>query len=304
MWLDRPAPGDRNASWPLNAGLDGAWAEVRVKAKDTTFNRWDTHACLAAMETPASMANEYFGAVTSRYRTSQYNGVPLEFEGREQWLLTPGRMVGLLSIESLQDQDAYAMGIALKTVSGRGSNGTRKEWTVPGKNHYEYGGLTIRLWPGGDPECDLVRCGAVDTAYTDTFSAGPGKCGLLSLVDPAAGKVQQKMPTRYAKGKIYHAVVEIYPTAFGGGESVKILPCPDGILGIELQEAHQTLQLIHNASDTAASFASALVGPVLHRSGEKHRLAFLPEVDSVEAVPAAASIRIPAGQHIVLRTAH
>ncbi len=303
MWLDKIAPGDRNSSWPLNAGLDGAWAEVRVNDKDATFNRWDTHACLSAMETPASMANEHFGAVTSTYRTAQYNRAPLEFEGREQWLLTPQRLVGLLSIESLQDQEAYAMSIALKTVCGRANNGTQKKWSSKGPNQYEYGGITIRLWPVGTPGRDLVSSGLIDTAYTDTFTTGTGKCGLLSLVDPAAAKATQKKPTQYAKGARYDAAVEIYPTAFGGATAVRLIPSVSGLVGIELQEAQQTLRLLHNISDAAANYSAAPAGAMLHRSGEKHRLAFLPEVDSVQHVNATASIAVPAGQHIVLRSA-
>ncbi len=302
MWLDQPAPGDRDAGWPLDAGLDGAWAEVRVNDKDATFNRWDTHACLAAMETPASMANEDFGAVTSKYRPAQYGRAPLAFECTEQWLLTPQRLVGLLSIESLQDQEAYAMSIALKTVCGRANNGTRKQWSSKSANEYEYGGLTIRLWPAGDAANDLVSCGEIDTAYTDTFSAGTGKCGLLSLVDPAAAEGRQKKLTHYAKGTRYHAAVEIYPTAFGGATAVGLIPRAGGLLGVELRETHQTLRLIHNPMDAVAEYTAAPAGAMLHRSGEKHRLAFLPEVNSVQPVTAAASTAVPAGGHIVLRS--
>jgi len=299
MLLDRDAHGNPE----LNAALDGAWAEVRVNTRPETVNRWDTHACLSKDEVLGSLADEHFGALASRYRTTQYKRPPIAFEGRQQWLVTPQRLVGLFSLESLADQDAYSMGFAIKTVCGRGSSGTRREWVQRGPTVFEYGGLTIRLHPLGDPATDLVALGAVQTSYTDTFTAGIGKCGLLTLVDPAAAKLQQRSPTHYAKGTHYHAAVEIYPTSFGAAASLAQVEAPSGLVAFELREATQSLLLVHNPGLADAAFTPSAPAARLHRSGQAHRLAFLPAVPTVAPVAAQGPVAVPAGQHIVLRSA-
>lgn len=302
LWVENTDGGEKALrGWPINAGLDGAWTEVRVNTKAETVNRWDTHACTSRDETVASLANEHFGTITARYRIAQYGQDPIAFQGLQQWLLTQQRLVGLLSLESLADQDAFSMGIAIKTVCGRDTSGIRKEWRQNGPNLFEYGALSVRLWSLGDSAGDLVRGGSILTGYTDTFSGNTRKCGLITLVDAGASKVQQEQKTHYAKGTRFHAAVEIYPTVFGGAASVSVLPCPNGLIGLELKELHQTLQLIHNPGSTSATVTNELGAGTMHRSGEKHRLAFLPAVESVAPVAITAAATLSAGEHVVVR---
>jgi hypothetical protein len=303
LWVEKSDMGQRPLrGWPINAGLEGAWAEVRVNGKPETLNRWDTHACLSRDETLSSMANVSFGAVAARYKLAQYGAAsPIPFEGTQQWLLTPRRLVGLIALESLADQQAIAMGVALKSISGRDTSGIRKQWVAKGPNLYEYGALTIRLWPVGDPASDLVSSGTIATAYTDTFSGNTGMCGLLTLVDPSAAKTQQK--TMYARGARFHAAVEIYPTVFGGASAVKLMSATGSLIGLHVEEADQSLQLLHNPTTSAASYMPPIASATLHRAGEKHRTDFLPAVESIAPTPARNSISIPAGELIVLRRA-
>jgi hypothetical protein len=301
LWVEDSALVQRSTrGWPLNAALDSAWAEVRLNTKPETLSRWDTHACLSRDETTSSLASESFGAVTAHYRLAQYSQPPIPFQGTQQWLLTPQRIVGLIVIESLEDQDAYSMAVALKLLSGRDGSGIRKEWKAKGPNLFEYGAFNVRLWPLGDPAHDLVSSGKIDTAYTDTFSGNSDKSGIMTLVDPAAAQSQQKTKNQYSKGTRYHAAIEIYPTTFGGATSFKLAPCTKGLIAFELEEPHQTLRLVHNPTAEAAGYATAGTGLTLHRSGERHRMPFLPAVQSVAPTPAPSLIAIPAGEHIVL----
>lgn len=308
MLIDRH-PTLKQAGWPLAAGLDAAWAEVRVNTRPETVNRWDTHACLSREESNSTISSEYFGSVSALYRLSVYGGQPLPWAARQRWLLTPQRLVGALELEALEDQMAYAMSIALKTVSGRGGSGIRKEWKAVGDNLYEYGPLTVRLWPSasgaGD---DLVTAGRQTTSYTDTFSGDTGMCGLLSLVDAASARENQQIQHNYAAGAAVRALVEIYPTEFGGAKSVSSSNMGSGLSLLQVVEAQQTLRLIHNVTSGTQSvlLSDAQLAPhgtILHRVGEMQRLPFLPPVESTKAAPPAASAELLAGHHLVLRSA-
>ena len=300
---EHPAP--KQASWPLGAGLDAAWSEVQLNTKAETVNRWETHACLSREESNSTISSKQFGSISAIYRLSVYGGEPMPWAGRQRWLLTPQRLVGVLELESLADQMAYAMGIALKTVSGR-SGGVRKEWKVKGKNLYEYGPLTIRLWPSGGSGDDLVAVGRQNTSYTDTFSGNSGMCGLLSLVDADSANENQQAQKRYTVGIKVRALVEIYPTEFGGAKSVSAQDMAPDLAGLELVETQQTLRLIHNVSQ-AVQEVSLNIGqeespPVsLHRVGEMWRLPFLPPVESRQSTRPTPTVELAAGEHLVLR---
>lgn len=299
-------PEPHQKSWPLAAGIDAVWTEVQLNDKPETVNRWNTHACLTAQETTATIVAKEFASLVAIYRLGGYDGQIYPWRGRQRWLLTRSRMVGALELESLEDQEVIAMGVAVKTVSGRGDNGIRKEWKQVSDFSYEYGPFTVRLWPVMTGEGkDLVAAGHKMAGYTDTFSGNEGKCGLLTMTDSPSATATSHDRMHYAKETRVRALVEIYPTHLG---PAKVSPLDSAIFtGFQIWEPGYSLTLLHNDSaferivshDELARWNAEPV--YLHREGERYRLPFLPAVATRISERVSDSIRLVAGEHIVLR---
>jgi len=286
--------------WQIHAGLDGVWAEARQNTKGETVNRWDTHACLAVNETTACMTGSGAGAVTTLNRLSQYGRAATEWQGAQQWIVTPKRMVGLLRLSAPTDLEAFSAGFAVKTVSGRDTGGIRKEWKQVSATEFHYGDLVVRFWvPDAADKGNLALAGKILTGYTDTFSGNSKKCGLLSLIDADAAALNQAKSVKYAKGTAFHALVEIYPNWSGPSAAVRV---EHGDLSmLELEADGGVLRLIHNQTQQEQSYSSKNGKGLLHLPGEAYRGSFLPEVESraAEKFSGGFEHRIAAGEFVL-----
>ena len=125
-------------------------------------------------------------------------------------------------------------------------------------------------------------------------------------MDADSANENQQAQKRYTVGIKVRALVEIYPTEFGGAKSVSAQDMAPDLAALELVEAQQTLRLIHSVSQ-AVQEVSLNIGqeesqPVsLHRVGEMWRLPFLPPVQSRQSTRPTPTVELAAGEHLVLR---
>lgn len=183
--------------WPLSAALHSASAEVRVKTGLGGLNRWDTHLCLARRERNECTVTRDYAALSTTHGLSVYKGPASNWECRQQWLLTPRRLVGLIELESLITQKAFSMGASLLLVSGRGNWGVRKEFRKLDERTWQYGSLIVRV--------HSEDFGVAATEYTDVMSGDSKRSGRLVFGDHTEGERE------FATGTRRFALVEIFP---------------------------------------------------------------------------------------------
>ena len=307
MVLEKYSPSKNG--WPLSAALDSIGSEVRVQPLDpaksgpgkstTTENGVDA---FSQREHNAATTARDFAALTTTYALSGYKTKPIDWEGRQEWLLTSNRLVGLLSLRSLKDQKAYAMRGCLNLVSGRGAWGVKKQFKNLSPDSFQYGALITKIL--------AQDYGAVATEYTDVMNAGPGKSGRIVLLDQAAAAAGQRTPITYPKDTEHFYLVEIRPKFSPSATSVTRLALKNGLVGVELAENNRKLRLIHNPKSTPETYTDTLdwTGKIqIHRSGEEYRPAWIGEDGKEEhANPpqvitgGAVKVEIPAGAHVVL----
>ncbi|MEI7808173.1 MAG: hypothetical protein WCJ07_06780 [Verrucomicrobiota bacterium] len=298
-----------NNRWPLSAALDSIGSEVRVKpldpaksgpGKSTTMD--SGLFSLSQQERNAALTSRDFAAITTTHALSGYKTAPISWEGRQEWLLTSERLIGLVSLRSLADQKAYALRGCINLVSGRAIWGVKKEFQRPTAETLRYGALTTKI--------HAHDYAGITAEYTDVMGLGPGKTGRIVLLDQAAQDAEQRTPVSYPKGTEHFYLVEIRPESSSAAGVVSKLALANGLVGIELTENGRTLRLIHNPKSTPATYRDQLawLGTIqLHRSGEEYRPAWIGEDGREEhANPPSliargdVKIEIPAGAHIVL----
>lgn len=289
-------------SWPLNAALQDAAVEVRIKPGDGGLDRSKTHLWLAQDETNAAIASEHFGSVSTRYRLSAYKTKSFDWAGRQVWLLTPQRLVGLVEIESLKDQQALGVNGVLQFISGRERWGTRKEFQSISANTISYGKLTTTIY-----QHDFAE---IRTEYTDTFAGDAKKAGRLLLLDSTQASGGSGT---YKAGAKHFYLAEVRPDSSAVASDIKRLDLPNGLLGFDVREGTHWYRILFNptSKDVAAEQSLEAFGrPIyLHRSGETYRPAWISESGKAEATGRAmplvltggrATVRVPADAHVIL----
>lgn len=297
------------SDWPLSAALDSIGNEVRLKPLDPAKSGPGKSATmdsglfsLSQQERNASSTSRNFAAITTTHTLSGYKTKPIGWEGRQEWLLTSERLVGLVSLRSLADQKAYAMRGCINLVSGRAFWGVKKNFQRPAADTLRYGALTTKL--------HAHDYAGITTEYTDVMGPGTGKTGRIVLIDQASSDAEQRTPVFYPKGAEHFYLVEIRPESSPAAGAVTKLALANGLVGIELTDNGRTLRLIHNPKSTPETYRDKLDWPgaiQLHRSGEEYRPAWIGEDGREEHAnppsPIARgdmTIEIPAGAHIVL----
>jgi hypothetical protein len=212
----------------------------------------------------------------------------------QTWLFTPERLVGLVRLESSEDQKAAGVFGDLFLVSGRGSWGVRKEIQDLGNGSFGYGDLVVTFHAHDFVGFDHEYAEAMGNSPNHTHS-GDNKlksCRLL-LVDEAA---QSGAITEYKKGTSHFYFVEVRP-ASSKPATVARLENKD-LLSFSVKDGTGTYRVAFNPGTQPVRWNLGQAG-TLHRTGEKSRPDFLKEagpVESVQPSPAPADYELPVGQ--------
>jgi hypothetical protein len=289
MALDEPT-----VAYPLNAALQVVTNQVRVALDG---QRWRTCKYLSMDEKNAVTVGGDLAALTTRYRIQNVawggRSTLTAWAGNQQWLMTPGRLVGLLEIEPLEDRDAYAIHGRIRFGVGRSKSVGEKEIERKDDRFFKYGALMCRLHEHNYAD---VITEESETFYIDKPEAFRSR--EIVLRDPRSVAEDGRTKVHYPAGTRQYFTVEVFPYWSDLAESVVRVATDSGLRGIEVTEKDRVLLLVHNPTDSdvryRADHAWAAGTAALHRSGTTE-----PHPESV-ALDGSVDVLIPAQTHIVI----
>lgn len=280
--------------YPLNAALQVVTNQYRLqprKPSEGNCTRWRECRYLSQDERNAVTIAKDFATLTTRYRIQNVawggKSTPTEWVGNQQWILTPERLVGVLEIEPLSDQQAYS-------VHGRIRFGLEKEIVRKEDGLFTYGALVCRLHEHNYADVITEKS---ETFYIDK----PEKYRSMEVVlrDKASIESGEQSPLTYTKGTRHFFTVEVLPDDRALAESVSRIATPEGLRGIELCVKGQRLLLVHNPGESACMlnisrpWAEGVLA--LHVSGSQ-----APAPKPLGAAGGRIEVQIPAHAHIVV----
>jgi hypothetical protein len=297
---DATLPKGVSRDWSLNAALNLAFSEAQLQPGDNQEN-YKTQACLALEEHNATTVTQKFAALTTTHRLAIYGGTPTGWQGTQSWLMTPQRLVGLLQIEAIENQQSCGVSAVFSLLSGRDYWGTAKTLESLGSGLYRYGQLMVKLWAHDYQDAMTRQIGSWD--FGDTTS---GKTGLLVLRD--AGSASGNPARTYPKGTRHHVLVEIYPDTSAAAKSVTLRRRDATLIDLELEESTGSrLRLLHNPANQEFSGSITDLNPSgwkKHVSGERMRADWLPPLPGGNGTQAtdltSANLVLPGFSHVVL----
>ena len=275
--------------FPLNAALQVVTNEFRLAPGG---QRWRSCRFLSQDEKNATIVAESFAALTTYYRIQNVawggRSTLTDWAANQQWLLTPGRLVGLLEIETLSDQKAHS-------VHGRVRFGMRQQ--IEKKDDalfFKYGGLLCRLHEHSYADVVTEKS---ETFYIDE----PERFRSTEIVlrDTASVEAGRGEQLTYPKGTRHHFTVEVLPYWSSLATSVTRVATASGLRGLDVVADGRRFVLLHNPTGTTLSHEFTLANgrAVLHRSGD-HR----PAPESITLTGGSAKVDVPAYAHVVLES--
>ncbi len=280
--------------YPLNAALQVVTNQYRLeprKPDEGNCRRWRECRYLSQDERNAVTIGRDFAALTTRYRIQNVawggKSTLTDWAGNQQWILTPGRLVGVLEIEPLSDQQAYS-------IHGRIRFGLETQIECQDAACFRYGALVCRLHEHNYADVITEKS---ETFYLDK----PDKFRSTEIVlrDKASLETGEQKPLTYAQGTRQFFTVEVLAEWSKPADSVRRIATPEGLRGLEVRADDRWLLLVRNATDAAVSFETSLPwaeGELsLHTSGSH-----TPAPQSFQAADGKVHLDIPAHGHIVL----
>ncbi|MBM4089783.1 MAG: hypothetical protein FJ276_10195 [Planctomycetes bacterium] len=243
--------------WPLSAALQNAACEVKVEpGADTDIVRRSKHRFMAQCQRNAVSLGADYGGLTTVYKvTDKTSGggttfKALPWEGRQAWLLTRDRLVGLLEISALADTRAWGIHGTLMLVAGREAWGHRREMVETGPGAWRYGNLAVRVISH-----DFA---AVSTEYTDIFTGSAKKSARLLLWDRPGGEAAEEL-WDYEAGATHYWLVEARPAWSEPAQAVRRLEkLPPALRGFVVTEKKRELRLVQNITDKPVRYAERI----------------------------------------------
>jgi hypothetical protein len=272
--------------FPLDAALQVVTSQFRLQPDG---QRWRSCRFLSANEENAVTVATDFAALTTRYRIQNVawggKSTLTNWEGQQEWLMTPKRIIGTLAIRPLADENAYS-------VHGRVRLGLKLPIEKLDAMTFRYGGLRVRLHEHNYSDVIIEPS---ETFYTDP----PEKFRSTEIVlrDAHSAKSGEKEPKTYAAGTEQFFTVEVSPSVSAPAAQVKRSELLGGLRALEVVADDQWFMVIHNPQKTAATATVAVSGAesILCR-----------QAGSVSK-PAIAKVRdgkvrcsVPAKSHVVL----
>jgi hypothetical protein len=255
MLLDPPS----SSTWPLNAALDSATSEVQttpgslpgVDRKNFRSFPQDEHDAVTMTRTFAALSTSYIVSDKTNPR-GPFN--PRKWQGDQQWLFLPDRLIGLLSITSLEDQQAYGLDGSIKLVSGRQTWGSQKTFQQLDPSTVGYGNLVVRIPDqnyGGKLSTSLEAASASDP--NDKTNKG----GRILIQDARANSPNT---IAYRRGESHYYMVEIFPNTSAADQTTR-LQISNGLEGFQAIEKGRVLQIIANPTNVPLNYIATLPTP-------------------------------------------
>ena len=234
---------------------------------------------LASEEENTSTVTPDFAAVSTRHVLSRYKGGKIPFAGRQTWLFLPDRLIGLVEVESLTNQDNYGVCGQLNLLVGRGEF-RKNEPVVAARilspKTVQYGSLTLDFH-------DLDYRGFATEYFMVFGDYVPGtttKSQRLLLLDPGSTGDRPGTKIHYTTGETHFYLVEIRSRAATTPAQVVRLKAAPGLIGFDACVAGTTYRLLFNGSRQTQNVSPLFTGHESwepHADGEQYRPAWLEE---------------------------
>lgn len=242
---------------------------------------------LTRSEHNATTVTKDFATLTTAHRLGNYGASrPSDWAGAQAWLFTQDRLVGLVCVETLSDQQNGGLTGVLQFINPQ--KGGQPLETVIAGSRYKTGKLNIKL--------QAHDYGAVQA---DSAAA---KFTRINLVDTASS---------YSKGSSHFYLVELYPDVSTPAKSVTRTKFNNGLIGFEVKAAGKTHRVVFNATGEPQVYrlSPTDADADIHREGGRYRPAWIsPEGREEHApVPTRATrkelthgITVPPYSHVTL----
>jgi hypothetical protein len=273
--------------FPLDAALQVVTSQFRLQPDG---QRWRSCRFLSANEESAVTVAKDFAALTTCYRIQNVawsgKSTLTNWEGQQEWLMTPKRLIGTLAIRPLADEKAYS-------IHGRVRLGLKLPIEKLDATTFRYGGLRVRLH---EHNYSNVITEPAETFYTDP----PEKFRSTEIVlrDAHSVKCGEKEPKTYAAGTEQFFTVEVSPADSQPAAQVKRHELPGGLRALEVVADGEWLMVVHNPQKAAVNATVPAPG-----GGE----VFCFQARAGESKLAVAKVRegrvqcsVPAKSHVVL----
>jgi hypothetical protein len=227
---------------PLDSALQVVTAEVRLTRDG---NHWTGARCCSALEKLTTALGPDFGSLAVRYTVSKPNWHHksddlLPWDGTQQWYLSRTRLVGLVALEAMADENRAG-------VYGRVRLGLSRNIETLAPRQWRYGRMQVTIH---DHNYARVETRPSETFFLDKPEAY--KSTEITLLDPLSTAAGAKPSVRYAKGTRYWFLVEVRPDTSSPAERVERIE-RGGLFGFRFQEGGRSVLVLHNPGEQAAT---------------------------------------------------
>ncbi len=236
-------------TYPMNAVFQAAAIMVKTKTGiETDYNRGNVNSFLSAFENNSITKTKAVYGMATRYKVVDKGLNKTSFDGMQQWLFTPDRIVGMIELEAIANTSCYGLGTRFCFVGGRlGVSGKYKQLIRLNDSTYQYGLLNLKVinqdFKG---RTDSVYYG-IQGAANDTLS------NQLTLHDQLDSLTDKKI--NITKGYRKKVLVEVTKTTNAFASYASVLNVAYPLYGFQFTENNnRKLRIVHNTSASSVIY--------------------------------------------------
>ena len=277
----------KDEKFPLAAALQVVTSQYRLQPGGP---RHSTCRYLSANEENAVTVARDFAALTTRYRIQNVSwggkSTLANWEGQQEWLQTPNRIIGTLSLRPLADEKAYS-------IHGRVRLGPKLALEKQADGTYRYGGLRLRLHEHNYAD-------VITEPSENYWLQSPEQFHSTELVlrDALSVKTGEQEPKTYAAGTEQFFTVEVSPADRLPAAQVKRHELAGGLRALEVVADGQWFMIIHNPQKAAAT--ATVPAPGVEKVWCFQARDEMAKPTSLKPLNGSIRCRVPPGSHIVL----
>jgi len=251
----------------LNAAFHGTAPEVKIKqGVETDLSRGNNWAFLTGVDghSAVSKSNTVFG-LSTRYNinnrgggltTKSYTG----WDGIQEWVYTPDRMIGLCEISTDKEQKAFGLAERIVLFSHRGAckprDGKAQELKGHDKGEWSYGNLKVKTHDKSFNGKEETFYYGVMANYDGKTSNGDEGSVMIKLHDEKSG---DDRATTYPAGTKRFALLEVTHEGIQYSTNVTKLKLPEGLTGFEFTEQiGRKIRMVHNYTDKGIDYSGTM----------------------------------------------
>ena len=250
----------------LSGALHGAAPEVKIaNGEEKDWNRGGNWVYLTGADchNAVSKSNLVYG-LSTRYPIYTRKGFGPDgytgWDGIQEWVYTPDRIIGLTGICSQKSSTAYGLAQRMVLFSFRGTckpgDGKAQEVKSDGEDSWSYGNLRLKAYA-------KEYLGKVETFYFGLMANYGGAdhkddagSALIVLHDEKSGS---DTPTIFPAGTERSVILEVTHDRKKFSTDVAKLKLPDGLNGFEFaEEAGRKIRMIHNTTEKPIDYSDTM----------------------------------------------